>query len=154
MKKLLFLVLCMSVLFSCKNNDEEQRKEDEMLIQDYLAENNIDAEMIGSSGVYFRITEGGVEEEKPIASSIVRMFYRGQLLDGTVFDERVEGEDDYLESALGNLIFGWQLGVQEFTKGSKGQLFVPSHAGYGNSELPNIPKNSVLIFDIHLVNFF
>jgi len=33
-------------------------------------------------------------------------------------------------------------------------LFIPSALGYGNTPRENIPANSVLIFDVELVEFF
>ncbi len=155
MKKLLFLLVLTGFLASCEKTVDDRREEDDISIQSYFNDNSInDAEEIGETGIYFRITEEGDNGDLCTPTSIVRVFYEGYLLDGSVFDMRVEGEDDYLESYLGNLVYGWQVGLPKFTKGTKGQLFIPSFAGYGNQERQGIPRNSVLVFDIHLVNFF
>ena len=158
MKKILLIALIGGILVSCSNKKEQElRDADDEMIQEYLSDNGIaDAIKLEDSGVYYRITEEGNGVDFPTSQSIIRVFYKGYLLDGTVFDERVEGEDDYLESFIGNLVFGWQIALLNFSKGSKGQIFIPSHAGYG--ERPpagsDIPENAILIFDIHLVNFF
>jgi len=154
MKKLLFLLVLIGSLSACSNSDAERREADDLLIQNYLMDNGIDAEPIDDTGVYFRMTEEGDNTNYPVRNSVVRVFYKGYLSDGSVFDQRVEGENDYLESNLVNLVYGWQVGVPKISKGGTGQLFIPSHAGYGAVERPGIPKHSVLIFDIKLVNFF
>ena len=70
----------------------------------------------------------------------------------TFFDS-TEGRDPYTTS-LFNTIRGWQQGIPLFKKNGKGKLLVPSHLGYGSRDFGNIPKNSVLIFDIELLGFF
>jgi FKBP-type peptidyl-prolyl cis-trans isomerase len=50
------------------------------------------------------------------------------------------------------VIAGWREGLQLFGKGGKGTLFIPSQLAYGNTPMSGIPANSVLIFDIHLIN--
>jgi len=81
MKKLLFLLMFTGILFSCNKDEEKRRAEDDMMINAYLDDNNIDAEPIGDSGVYFSISEEGDINEKPTSNSIVRVFYKG-FLDG------------------------------------------------------------------------
>ena len=154
MKKLLFLFLAIIAIASCKSDVDDQRPIDEMLIVEYLADNNIIAEKDEETGVYYRITEEGNGADFPVVSSTIRCFYKGYLLDGTVFDERVEGVDDYLQTSLSSLVFGWQVALPNFSKDAKGQIFIPSYAGYGDVERTSIPKKSVLIFDVHLVNVF
>jgi FKBP-type peptidyl-prolyl cis-trans isomerase FkpA len=158
MNKLFFLLISITFLAACTNKEEERREQDDQLIQDYFATNGItDAEPADeNSGVYFRITEPGNNEDYPTANSTIRTFYKGYLLDGTVFDEAVEGEDNYLESPLFNLVYGWRVAFPNFSKGAKGQIFIPSHAGYGGRPPAGsvIPEHAVLIFDVHLVNTF
>lgn len=153
MKKLLFLLIITGFLASC-NKSEERRAEDDNMIQEYLADNGIDAIKLEDSGVYYRITEEGIGEDFPNLNSTIRVFYKGYLMDGTVFDQRIEGENDYLEDLLGNMVFGWRVALPNFSKKAKGEIYVPSHAGYGSSELPGIPANSILIFEVYLFNVF
>lgn len=153
MKKLLFLLVTISILSAC-NKEEDRRADDDLLIQNYLMDNGIEAIPIDDTGVYYRITEAGNQEDYPTAISTLRVFYKGYLLDGSIFDQRVRGEHDYLEINIQNVVYGWQVGMQKISKGGKGQIFIPSHAGYGSREQANIPANSVLIFDVELVNVF
>lgn len=154
MKRLLFLLVITGFLASCNKSDERRIEQNDMILE-YLTENNIaDAIEIDESGVYYRITEEGNGGDFPTLNSTVRVFYKGYLMDGTVFDQRVEGVNDYLESSLRDVVYGWQLAIPKFNKGTKGEIFVPSHAGYGARELPGIPSHSILIFEVHLFNFF
>lgn len=156
MKKLLFLLVITGFITSCSKSDEDRREDDEIIIQNYLLDEGITAEEIGETGVYYRITEPGDNADSPDISSTVRTFYKGYVIGGedTPFDERVEGEDDELTIGLSSLVYGWQVALPKFSKGAKGQIFIPSYAGYGSTERQGIPANSILIFDIHLVNFF
>ncbi|MFK8038819.1 MAG: FKBP-type peptidyl-prolyl cis-trans isomerase [Crocinitomicaceae bacterium] len=118
-------------------------------IEAYAKEKGWDAKPTGS-GLYFAIeNEGGTE--KPQVSQNVTIFYKGYLLDGTVFDSTKDGKP--ANFPLGNLIPGWQEGIPKFGKGGKGKLIIPPYLGYGSRDSGPIPANSVLVFDIELVDF-
>ena len=72
----------------------------------------------------------------------------GYLTDGTEF-----GHDDTVKLSLPQTIMGWQMGVPLIGEGGRIKLLIPSQYGYGNKEQGDIPKNSVLIFDIDLILF-
>lgn len=156
MKKLLFLFALTIFLSACSDDPNALRMDQEDILQEYFTDNNItDVIEAEGSGVYYRITEEGNGEDFPNVNSTIRTFYKGYLLeDGSVFDERVEGEDDYLQISLNQMIFGWIVALPNFSKGAKGELFIPAHAGYGSSERPGIPENSIIVFEVHLVNVF
>lgn len=126
----------------------EQLEVDLNLIEDYLATNNINAE-VTESGLHYVIEEEG-NGMFPTLEDEVSVSYRGYLLNGDTFDETEENMP--VSFVLGNLIFGWQEGLQLFPAGSKGKLFIPSGLGYGSLARPGIPANSVLLFDIELVD--
>lgn len=152
-----FLTLGLTmVLSSCNKNDNqftydpvEQAAIDRERILQYLDANNIDAEE-HESGLFYVITEEGTGEN-PTVNNEVTVTYKGYLLDGTVFDETT-GEQEF-KSPLNGLIAGWQIGIPLFKKGGAGTLFIPSTLGYGPNQVGFIPPNSVLIFDIELLDF-
>lgn len=128
---------------------EEQLKVDVEKIEKYLTENGLTAEKT-SSGLYYIITKVGTSGS-PTASSTIKIQYKGYLLDGTVFDATTSGQTATFK--LTSLIQGWQEGIPLLKKGGKGTFFIPSGLGYGNDDKGSIPANSVLIFEITLVDF-
>lgn len=137
-------------LFSCQEKQQQQNVDwitvDDGIIQDYLKEHKISAEK-HASGLYYRITKEG-NGQHPNGTSIVKVKYKGYLIDGTVFDQQPS-----IEFPLSNVIQGWQIGIPLISKGGSGQLFIPSYLGYGRQARPGLPANSVLIFDVELLNF-
>ena len=77
--------------------------------------------------------------------------YKGYLLDGAVFDETTG--NNTVVFFLSQVIRGWQVAVPLLQKGGKGMFIIPSGLGYGRAPQPRIPGNSILIFEIELVNF-
>lgn len=147
MNKFMLLGLMGLILIAC--NKEDQAEVDDQLIQDYLTENNIDAKK-DESGVYYYIEEPG-NSKHPDLNSVVKIIYKGYFLDGQQFDSS-NGESINLE--LARTIKGWQIGIPYFGKGAKGKLFIPSGLAYGDKPKGSIPANSVLIFDIELLEFW
>ncbi|MGM0579371.1 MAG: FKBP-type peptidyl-prolyl cis-trans isomerase [Bacteroidota bacterium] len=143
---------------------EEQKGIDDKLIQDFLSENNIEAEKT-ESGLYYMITEE-TSGEKPEAGDTVRVNYVGKLMDGTIFDtsyEDIATEADILNEereygpieipiGKGRVIQGWDEGIMLLNEGSEATLYIPSGLAYGpRAAGAAIPANSTLIFDVELV---
>jgi len=152
---LLFFCLIITALSACKKSDtdnfdhEAQAKIDDAKIVAYLATNNITA-VKDPSGLYYQIITPG-SADKPILSNGPYITYRGSLMEtGVVFDEKTT---PYYFSKLDGLIEGWKIGLPKIGKGGRIMLYVPSGLGYKNTDTGTIPANSVLIFDITLVNF-
>jgi FKBP-type peptidyl-prolyl cis-trans isomerase len=118
-------------------------------IEGYLTDNNLTATAT-PSGLYYNITQEG-SGGHPNLQSTVTVKYKGYRLNGKVFDETIG--NNTATFPLKNLILGWQEGIPLLKKGGKGTFFVPSNLGYGGQRIGDIPANSVLIFDIELVNF-
>ena len=130
-------------LLSCKEKTDMEK------IEDYLAENNLVAEHT-ASGLYYIITEPG-SGGHPNLNSTVKVKYKGYLRSGRVFDETTGSQTATFP--LTNLIAGWQEGIPLLQRGGKGTFFLPSDLGYGSQAVGDIPANSVLIFEIELVDF-
>jgi FKBP-type peptidyl-prolyl cis-trans isomerase FkpA len=140
---LLFFVAVISVA-SCKKDD--QREIDQQLIEDFINEHNLDADST-SSGLYYVIEEPG-SSEHPTINDQVTVNYIGFLLNGDVFDQNIN-----ITFGLDQVIAGWQEGIPLFGRGGKGLLIIPSHLAYGDRVLSGIPANSVIAFEIHLLDF-
>lgn len=149
MKKLVYYLLLAFVLVSCgKDETSEQIDKDDQIISDYLAENNLTATR-DDSGLYYNITKEGTGGHPNLTHTIV-VDYKGSLLDGTVFDESTNA----IELPLNNLIVGFQIGASKLRPGGSGIFYIPSQLGYGDKQVGVIPPNSILIFEIELVEFY
>jgi FKBP-type peptidyl-prolyl cis-trans isomerase FkpA len=119
-------------------NDEE--------IQDYLVENDLQAEKT-TSGLYYIIDSEG-SGVQPTRTDQVRVAYKGYFTNANVFDQSPsEGISFNLQQVIG----GWTEGITYFKEGGSGMLVVPSHLGYGSQDYKGIPGGSVLIFEINLI---
>lgn len=129
---------------SCSKNKELER--DKQLIADYIAEKNIQGVITTNSGLSYKITKEG-NGDNPTANSNVSVNYKGYLLDGSVFDESTTP----ISFNLQQVIQGWREGIPKFREGGSGILFIPADYGYGSQSKPGIPANSILIFEIDLL---
>jgi FKBP-type peptidyl-prolyl cis-trans isomerase FkpA len=134
-------------LSSCKEKDNnDQAALDKQKIEAYLAENGLEA-MSTPSGLHYIILNAS-DNQRPTLNSRVSVAYKGYLLDNTVFDQ-----SDLIDFQLGQVIRGWQEGIQLIGEGGNITLFVPSHLGYGSQQTGPIPANSVLVFEVTLFSF-
>ena len=83
----------------------------------------------------------------------VSVHYTGRLEDGTVFDSSIpRGQPFTFTLGAGQVIKGWDLGVEGMKLGEKRSLVIPPHLGYGiRGAGATIPPNATLIFDIELL---
>ncbi len=148
---LLFMALTFG-LNACKKNNslspEEQLTKDESLIKEFITKNNIPA-IRHQTGVYYQIIEPGAGSAVFSANTSVSAKYTGRLLNGNIFDQT---SNNAISFKLGGVIPGWQIGVPLIQKGGKIRLLIPSGYGYGDQKVSSIPANSVLDFEIELVD--
>ena len=141
--------LLVSFLFTSCKKDEDQAIIDEEIILAYLKDKDLTATR-DASGMYYIIYNQGTGGH-PADSTTVEVKYKGYLTDGYVFD-RTTGSTT-ASFALTNLIEGWKIAVPMLQKGGNGLFILPSALGYGGVNQSGIPSNSVLIFEITLVDF-
>jgi len=94
------------------------------------------------------------KSETPQPGSLVKVSYKGMLLDGTMFDETDPGKPLVARVARGELIEGWDEALQRMHRGEKWLLIVPPEMGYGaRGRPPVIKRNATLIFEMVLEDF-
>ncbi len=115
-------------------------------LRDYLASNGISAEA-DTRGFYYTIKRPG-STAKPDVCSKVQVNYTGRLTNGSQFDGASQ-----VSFSLSQLIAGWQEGIPLIGEGGSITLYLPPSLAYGSQAQKNIPANSILIFDIELLQF-
>jgi FKBP-type peptidyl-prolyl cis-trans isomerase len=98
---------------------------------------------------YTIITPGAGDPPKP--ADTVKVNYTGTLMNGTVFDSS-ERNGRPAQFALNKVIAGWTEGLQKIGKGGRIKLYVPPQLAYGDDGRPGIPPDSVLIFEVDLLD--
>ena len=116
----------------------------------FLAENaKKDGVTVTASGLQYRvITEGA--GDAPKATDTVKVHYEGRLISGDIFDSSI-ARGEPVSFPLNGVIPGWSEGVQVMKVGSKFEFTIPSALAYGPSGTGPIPPNSVLVFDVELL---
>jgi peptidylprolyl isomerase len=105
-----------------------------------------------ASGLKYAIIQEG-EGELVGKEKQATVHYSGFLLDGTKFDSSVERDEPFtFVAGVGQVIPGWDEGVQLMKKGSKARFIVPANLAYGDRDLGKIPPNSTLIFDVEVLD--
>lgn len=78
--------------------------------------------------------------------------YNGTLTDGTVFDTTAIRDEPFsFQIGARSVILGWEQGLLGKCLNDEIHLVIPPHLGYGATPNGVIPSNSVLVFDIRIV---
>jgi FKBP-type peptidyl-prolyl cis-trans isomerase FkpA len=150
MKYLVFLTALIMLMSSgCMKHDQGcaavDPKTEEPQIIGYATANSINTSK-DYSGVYYEIINAG-SGSTPMANSTVTVAYTGKLLNGYMFDQRTS-----YTNSLSGLMEGWQIGLPMIKKGGRIKLIIPSSLAFGCTGAANVPSNSVLYFDITLID--
>lgn len=105
------------------------------------------------SGLRYQIIQEG-QGTKAEKGKTVSVHYKGQLPDGTVFDSSYKRNQPIdFPLGMGQVIQGWDEGIQLLKVGDKARFVIPSNLGYGSQGAGGvIPPNAALIFDVELMD--
>ncbi|SIT90795.1 FKBP-type peptidyl-prolyl cis-trans isomerase [Pontibacter indicus] len=163
--KALFLFVVVVSFSSCKEENknpyyitpeqiEAQKKIDEETIRKYFRANNVDTTKVVrlNSGLYILTKKAG-EGDVIKPGQYAEVNYIGRNVSNDVFDSSFRsGKTFSVLVGAGQVIKGWDEGLQQLRKGEEANLYIPSYLGYGMYGSGNIPPNSVLIFEIDVLN--
>ena len=94
------------------------------------------------------LKEGNGPEAK--RGKMVGMFYEGKLKsNGKTFDKNLGGKPFKFRLGAGEVIKGWDVGLDGIKVGGKRRLIIPASFAYGKQgAAPEIPPNATLVFDV------
>ena len=136
---------------------EKQKGIDSKIIESYIAKNGMtDKAKKTESGVYYVVTQPSAGPT-PQKGDVVQVHYVGKLLNGKEFDNshtnpQAGGKPAQFQIGVGMVIPGWEEGISKLHKGEKATLIIPSTLAYGPRGNQGIAPNSVLLFDIDLID--
>ena len=124
----------------------------------------------GDGYVFAKLIKKG-DGKQAYFNSLVSVYYKGSLTDGTVFDQQLFDDGIPFPCAVspyyaktvtdpvtnsqtkyGSVISGWTVALQHMVEGDKYEIWIPQQLAYGASDNGDIPAYSTLIFEIELVS--
>ncbi|WAC11671.1 FKBP-type peptidyl-prolyl cis-trans isomerase [Dyadobacter pollutisoli] len=158
--ELTFTVKVVSVLTSEEFQKQQsesavkQKAIDAKTIEAFLAKNNLKGKARKTASGLYYVPQVEGAGASPAAGDNVKVHYTGKFLDGKEFDSsKNQGKPLDLQVGAGMVIPGWEEGIMLMKKGEKGLLLIPSGLAYGPEAYGPIPGNSVLQFEMELIDF-
>jgi FKBP-type peptidyl-prolyl cis-trans isomerase len=148
----LFTAACSKDEVAADTKDYTQIDED--IIKNFLTAAHDTTAQRQASGLYYLPVVTNPSGVRATAGKTVSVLYTGMFLNGQVFDASSLHGNSPISFVLGQgqVIAGWDEGIALMRKGEKGQLFIPSKLAYGASGAGSIPPNTVLRFEVELVD--
>ncbi len=116
----------------------------------FLAQNKIKPGVISlPSGVQYKILRES-QGKKPTDGSVVACRYRGTLIGGTEFDKSDAKKP--VEQKVAGFLRGLKEAVKLMSAGSKWQIVVPPHLGYGELGDRGVGPNAVLVYEMEIIS--
>ncbi len=129
---------------------------EQAVVKDYISKKNINAQPVGK-GTYVEIFEPGTGADVD-SGKYVSVKYKGQTFSGKVFDSNLDSTFGHTEPmgftvGIGQMIKGFDDGVQLLKKGGKARFYIPSLLAYGaQPPSPDIKPYEHLIFDVEVID--
>jgi peptidylprolyl isomerase len=112
----------------------------------------VNQEYTTASGLKYKVTEIGKGKQVE-AGDKVTVHYTGRLTNGTKFDSSKDRNQPFsFKVGSGQVIRGWDEGLQLLKVGDKAVFSIPPAIGYGSRDMGSIPPNSELVFDIEVLD--
>ena len=102
-----------------------------------------------ASGLTYEVIGNG-QGATPLLQDQVKVHYKGYFLDGKVFDSSYD-RGEPATFPLKAVIKGWTEVLQLMKEGDIWKVTIPANLAYGERGNAGIPGNSVLVFDIELI---
>ncbi|KAL5215529.1 hypothetical protein ABZP36_006930 [Zizania latifolia] len=133
-----------------KNTNENQTPTD--LVESESKKQPLQSRTFANGMIIQEIAMGKPDGKKASPGKKVSVQYIGKLKNGTIFDSTVGRRAFDFRLGVGEVIKGWDVGINGMRVGDKRRLTIPPAMGYGSQRVGKIPQNSTLVFDVELVN--
>lgn len=100
------------------------------------------------SGLQYKVLTPG-KGPSPTDSDITLVTYEGKLVDGTTFDK----SEQPTPFPVTGVVPGFSEALKLMQRGGKYRLWIKPSLGYGDKASGPIPANSLLVFDVSLLDF-
>ena len=139
--------------FRTFEGSREKREAEEKVKQKELLDSVAKGYAETASGLRYQILQKG-DGKQATKGAGVSVHYKGQLLDGTVFDSSYKRKQPIdFNVGVGQVIAGWDEGIQLLQVGDKARFVILSDLAYGSAGAGGvIPPDATLIFDVELMN--
>ena len=145
MRTLLCLLLIL-ILGACSTYSDEDLKGFDKTIREWIRQENIQYKST-DSGLYYYFENKGQGQKIKYTDSVTVQF-KGTLLDSTIF----EIEKAPVTFAVNEVIIAWKEVLLMSERNAKIKIIVPPQLGYGNHKLDKIPQNSILLYEIEIID--
>ncbi|MAU69710.1 MAG: peptidylprolyl isomerase [Gammaproteobacteria bacterium] len=137
------------ILFSCAQDSPNIKQIENM---QFFIDNKENKEIIEiEPGLQYSVLESGDSAGlTPDLNQTISAHFHGTLTNGEVFWSSLDTEP--LEIELSKLIIGCQKTISLMKEGDKWMVYIDPTMAYGEEGRPGIPPNSILIFEIELLN--
>lgn len=104
------------------------------------------------SGLFYKITKSS-NGKKASKGDRVSVHYEGKLLNGAIFDSSFKRHEPIdFKLGIGQVIAGWDEGIQLLKVGEEATFIIPADLAYGSQGTGGvIPPNAALIFKVELI---
>ena len=150
MKRFFTLVISLIVLTGCVQDSPNVKQIANMK---FFIENQAQEGInVIEKGLHYAVLNSGdINSKSPELSDIITAHFHGTLTDGTVFWSSVESNEP-LTIQLSGLIEGCQKVISLMKINDKWRVYIDPSMAYGDEGRPGIPSNSILVFDIELLD--
>ena len=150
MKRFFTLVISLIVLTGCVQDGPNVKQIANMK---FFIENQAQEGInVIEKGLHYAVLNSGdINSKSPELSDIITAHFHGTLTDGTVFWSSVESNEP-LTIQLSGLIEGCQKVISRMKVNDKWRVYIDPSMAYGDEDRPGIPSNSILVFDIELLD--
>ena len=150
MKRFFTLLMSLIVLTGCVQDSPNVKQIANMK---FFIENQAqDGINVIEKGLHYAVLNSGdINSKSPELSDTITAHFHGTLTDGTVFWSSVESNEP-LTIQLSGLIEGCQKAISLMKVNDKWRVYIDPSMAYGDEGRPGIPSNSILVFDIELLD--